>query len=75
MPYKYRPREDGKHIIFNALCISASFRAQIFAEIKLFLRPRRWKTCLVHHNIKPGIVHRHKLQGLCFRNGFHHKKA
>lgn len=55
-------------MFFRVLCISALFRDQIFAEIKLFLRPGPWKNALVRHNIKPGIVHRRIRQGLCFRN-------
>lgn len=62
-------------IFFFALCITAPFKDQIFAEIKLFLRPRAGKTCLVRHNIKPAIVHRRMLQGLCFRNRFRHRKS
>ena len=51
-------------IFFCALCISAPFKGQIFADIKRFLCSTRWKTSLVRHNIKPGIVHRHARQGL-----------
>jgi|GEM_PF-3268634 len=62
-------------IFFCALCISAPFKGQFFAEIKRFMRSKRWKTCLVRHNIKPGIVHTQALQGLCFRKRFRHQKS
>jgi len=59
-------------IFFCALCITAPLKVQIFAEIKRFLCSKQGKTCLVRHNIKPGIVHRHTRQGLCFRKRFRH---